>query len=104
MSLIILQLIVILLLPAAISYGKKYVRLIEWMGPIAVCFIVGIIAGNMPFITLNSTVMKQTAEISVCLAIPMLFFTCDFKRWLKHARSIFLRHIPFLLCGQRQDR
>lgn len=96
MSLIILQVIVILLLPAAILYGKKHVRLIDWMGPIAVCFILGIIAGNMPFITLNSAVMKQTAEISVCLAIPMLFFTCDFKRWLKHAKSIFLSF--FLAC------
>lgn len=96
MSLIILQLIGIILLPAAILYGKKSVRLIEWMGPIAVCFIVGIIAGNMPFIHLNSVVMKQAAEISVCLAIPMLFFTCDFKRWLKHARSIFLSF--FLAC------
>jgi uncharacterized membrane protein len=96
MSLIILQVIVVILLPAVILYGKKYVRLIEWMGPIAVCFILGIIAGNMPFINLNTAVMKQTAEISVCLAIPMLFFTCDFMRWLKHARSIFLSF--FLAC------
>ncbi|HOW24839.1 MAG TPA: DUF819 family protein [Bacteroidales bacterium] len=96
MTTIILQVIVILLLPGALLIGKKYIRPIEWMGTIAVCFLLGIIAGNMPFLTLNKPVMKQAAEISVCLAIPMLFFTCDFRRWLKHARSIFLSF--FLAC------
>lgn len=96
MTTIILQVIVILLLPGALLISKKYVRPIEWMGTIAVCFLLGIIAGNMPFLTLNKPVMTQAAEISVCLAIPMLFFTCDFRRWLKHARSIFLSF--FLAC------
>jgi len=50
----------------------------------------------MPFIPLNQKVMAQAAEICVCLAIPMLFFTCDFKRWLKHAKSIFISF--FLAC------
>lgn len=96
MTTIILQIIAILILPGVILYGKKYLHLIEWLGPIAVCFILGMIAGNLPFLSLNRKVMSQAAEISVCLAIPMLFFTCDFKRWLKHARSIFLSF--FLAC------
>lgn len=96
MTTIILQILVILILPGVILYGKKYVRLIEWLGSIAVCFLLGIIAGNMPFIPLNQKVMAQAAEICVCLAIPMLFFTCDFKRWLKHAKSIFISF--FLAC------
>jgi uncharacterized membrane protein len=96
MTTIILQIIVILTLPALILYSKKYVRLIDWLGSIAVCFLLGIIAGNMRFISLNQEVMTQTAEICVCLAIPMLFFTCDFRRWLKHAKSIFLSF--FLAC------
>lgn len=90
MATIIIQLLVILLLPALVLYLQKYVRFIRWIGPIVVCYVVGIIAGNLPFLSLNRPVMSQAAEVSICIAIPMLFFTCNFRKWLHHARNVFI--------------
>lgn len=90
MATTISQLFAILVLPALVLYLQKYARFIRWIGPIVVCYVVGIIAGNMPFLSLNRPVMSQAAEISICIAIPMLFFTCNFRKWLHHARNVFI--------------
>lgn len=86
----ILTIAVIILLPSAVLYYKERLKLIRWLSPIVTCYCIGIIAGNLPFIHLSKELLRNIAEISVCLATPMLLFSCDFMKWLKNSKSTFL--------------
>ncbi|HLN52643.1 MAG TPA: DUF819 family protein [Lentimicrobium sp.] len=99
----VITLALILLLPALILYLKKRVKIIEWISPIVVCYMIGIIAGNLNFLPLNSILLRNVAEVSVCLATPMLLFSCDFLKWVKNSRntiiSFFLGTIAVVICS-----
>jgi uncharacterized membrane protein len=87
---ILIHIVMLLLLPALIIYSAKKVRIIRWLSPIVVCYIIGIVAGNLPFVSLDRELLRTLAEVSVCLATPMLLFSCDFMKWLKNSRNTFL--------------
>ena len=80
----------ILMLPALILYLKDRWKIIQWLSPIVVCYIIGIIIGNLPFINLDKAILKTVAEIAVCLATPMLLFSCDFIKWIRNSRNTFI--------------
>jgi uncharacterized membrane protein len=86
----VLEISVILLLPALILYLKDRWRIIQWLSPIVVCYIIGIIVGNLPFIILDKAILKSVAEITVCLATPILLFSCDFIKWIRNARNTLI--------------
>lgn len=90
----IIALALIPLLPALILYLKERVKIIEWMSPIVVCYIIGIVAGNLPFLHFDTSLLRNVAEISVCIATPMLLFSCDFMKWIRNSRNTI---ISFLL-------
>ncbi|MCK4677785.1 MAG: DUF819 family protein [Bacteroidales bacterium] len=85
-----IQLIFILAFPGLIIYFSKHLKVIRWLSPIVVCYLIGILAGNLPFLSINRGLMTYAAEISVGLAIPVLLFSCNFKKWLRHSKSTFL--------------
>jgi uncharacterized membrane protein len=87
---ILITVILIILLPALVLYFKERVKFIRMLSPIVVCYSIGIIAGNLPFLHLNHTLLRNIAEVSVCLATPMLLFSCDFMKWLKNSRNTFI--------------
>ena len=86
----VIHILVLLLLPALVIRLARRVRVICWLSPIVVCYILGIIAGNLPFLSLDRELLRTVAEVSVCLATPMLLFSCDFMKWLKNSRNTFL--------------
>ena len=86
----ILTIAVIILLPSVVLYYKERLKLISWLSPIVTCYSIGIIAGNIPGIPVSRDLLRNIAEISVCLATPMLLFSCDFMKWLKSSKSTFL--------------
>ncbi len=85
-----ITLAIIIILPSFILYYKDRLKLISWLSPIVTCYSIGIIAGNIPGIPVNRELLRNVAEISVCLATPMLLFSCDFMKWLKNSKSTFL--------------
>jgi uncharacterized membrane protein len=87
---IIIQITALLFLPGLILYLKRRSKVIRWVGPIVVCYLAGILAGNLSFLELNNELMSKTAEISVCLAIPILLFSCDVGIWLHHSKNTFI--------------
>ena len=87
---IIIQITALLFLPGLILYLKRRSKVIRWVGPIVVCYLAGILAGNLSFLELNNELMSKTAEISVCLAIPILLFSCDVGKWLHHSKNTFI--------------
>jgi len=90
MLLALVQVIVILLLPGLILYVKKHSKIVRWLSPIVTCYLVGILAGNLSFLSLNRELLNRIAELSVCLAIPILLFSSDVIKWLHHSRNTFI--------------
>ncbi len=85
-----IHLILLLPAPSLILFLEKRVKVIRWLSPIVVCYILGIVAGNMPFVEADRTLLRFVAELSVCLATPMLLFSCDFLKWLRHSKKSFI--------------
>lgn len=86
----LLTIAVIILLPSVVLYYKERLKLISWLSPIVTCYCIGIIAGNIPGIPVSRDLLRNIAEISVCVATPVLLFSCDFMKWLKSSKSTFL--------------
>ena len=82
----ILLLIVLLLLPVLIIWLEKRTRIVRWLSPIVICYLIGIIAGNIPGLSLDKVILTNTTGISVFLAIPLLLFSANFSSMLKQVK------------------
>jgi len=86
----LLQLSFIFLFPALTIYLEKHYKIFKWLSPILLCYIVGIIFGNIPFITLDKKMLFLITEVSISLVIPLLLFSSNFIKWLKQAKKTLL--------------
>jgi uncharacterized membrane protein len=86
----LLQLIFILLFPALAIYLEKHYKVFKLLSPILLCYLVGIIFANIPFITLDKKMLSLITEISISLVIPLLLFSSNFIKWLKQAKKTIL--------------
>lgn len=84
------QLAFFLLVPAAALWLEKRVRVVAVMGPVALCYIVGIVVGNTPGIAVDSRLAMDLSTAAVALAIPLLLFSLDFLGWLRQAPQTLL--------------
>ncbi len=92
---VFLQLLLFILFPALALFATKRSRALDWLGPVVLCYMVGIIAGNLPFVSLNESLSTTITEITVPLAIPLLLFSTNFSSWIRLARPTI---ISFGLC------
>jgi uncharacterized membrane protein len=86
----LLQLSFIILFPALTIYLEKHYKAFKLFSPILLCYVVGIIIGNIPFITLDKKMLSLITEISISLVIPLLLFSSNFIKWLKQAKKTIL--------------
>jgi len=91
------QLLFILLIPFITLYAAKHIKFIKWISPIFICYAIGIIFGNLPFISVDKELMTTAAAVSVGIAIPALLFSCNFIKWLKHSKTTFLSYFLAIL-------
>lgn len=89
MNTYILLLTILLLLPAAVLWAERKSRIIRWISSIVFCYLIGIFIGNIPGLSLDQEFLKAVTGVSVFLAIPLLLFSANFLRFLKHARPAF---------------
>lgn len=92
---LLIQAILIILFPALAIYLARKFKLFEWIGPVVVCYIAGMLMANVPLDFIGdppSKVAKPGIDVieiiqlvSLSLSIPLLVFSLDFKRWLKTA-------------------
>ncbi len=86
----LITLIVFLLgFPFLVMWSEKRVRAVRWISPIVICYLVGILIGNIPGLMLNREVQETTSMISVVLAIPLLLFSANLPVLLKQVRPAF---------------
>jgi len=86
----ICQVLFAVALPGIAMYTTQRLRVQGWLSPVVICYGLGIVAGNIPSLELNTTVADYMTKLTVPLAIPMLLIITDLKRWLNYAGSALL--------------
>jgi len=77
-----------ILFPALIIWLSSKFKILQKIGLVLICYIVGMIIGNIGILPANFTqVQSLMQDISVALALPLLLFSLDVKRWLKISKS-----------------
>lgn len=84
-------------LPGLIMFAGRRFKFIEAIGPVILCYISGLVLGNIPGLNIPGLVSKNLAEITVPIAIPLLLFGTDLKSWLTQARSTVLSFVFILV-------
>lgn len=92
---IILLVLFMLSFPLLIILGESKIKIINWLSPIILCYAMGLLLANLPFIKINSEISTTISEVMVPLAIPLLLFSTNIIKWLKGAKSAVL---SFVLC------
>jgi len=83
---ILIQILAIFLIPYAITILQRKFKIIRILSPILLSYAVGILWGSIN-IPLNRELSMSISEISVPLAIPLILFSADFKKFLHSAKD-----------------
>lgn len=67
------------------------------LSPVLLCYITGIIVGNIKFFNIEKGVSLLIAEVSVSLAVLLILFSTDFVKWLALARKTILSFALLIL-------
>ncbi|MER2566579.1 MAG: DUF819 family protein [Myxococcaceae bacterium] len=79
-----------LLVPALAMWAAERVKLFKLLGPVVLCYAAGIIAANVPGVQVDQKVAMNLNEGSVALAIPLLLFSTELKKWLSLGWKLLL--------------
>jgi len=89
----IIELIFYFVTPFLIVKGIKRCKKLGFISPILLCYVVGILLGNQGLIPIDKQLAFSLSEITIPIAIPLILFSTDFKRWLKLAPKTILSFI-----------
>jgi len=74
--------------PIFIIYLEGKYKIIKKIGAVLVCYAIGLIVGNIAVLPQGSQVYQNMlTTISIPLALPLILFSMDFKKWLRGAGS-----------------
>lgn len=90
----IFAVVVLIAFPSLSMFLAKKSRIFEWLGPVVICYLFGIILGNLPLWRVSPSLLKNITEVTILLAIPLLLFSVDFIKWMRLAKKTV---ISFLL-------
>lgn len=85
-----IQAVACLLVPALAMWAAERVKLFKLLGPVVLCYAAGIIAANIPGVHVDQKVAMNLNEGSVALAIPLLLFSTELKKWLSLGWKLLL--------------
>jgi len=72
--------------PFLVLWAEKKVRFVRWVSPIIICYLMGMVIGNLPWISLDQEVLGYSTMTSVILAIPLLLFSAHLPNLLKQVK------------------
>lgn len=75
--------------PAVAIYGARRSKILDFLSPVVLCYLFGILLGNIGVVPPDSAASDFADVVTsamVVLAIPLLLFGTDFRRWLRIAR------------------
>ena len=91
----IIQAVIILFFPALSLWIQQQKLVPRWLSPVVMCYALGILIRNLGIFPLDDPLSTTVTEVSILLALPLLLFSTNLRRWLKEARYSLL---AFGLC------
>ncbi|MRR18244.1 MAG: DUF819 family protein [Deltaproteobacteria bacterium] len=80
-----------LLFPVAAIYLAARYAVLNKLGAVVICYIAGLLAGNTGLIPAGLTaVQNPLLLVAICLALPLMFFSIDVRRWRRLAGKSLL--------------
>lgn len=86
----IIQVVIMLAFPIIVIEIVKRNKLAGMIGPVILCYAVGLIVGNLPNSPVNTQLSQEVSEGCVPLAISLMLLSTRFVAWLKYARQTAL--------------
>jgi len=83
-----LQIALYLFIPIALEFAAKKYSVIHKIGVVTLCYVLGLVLANLPFLTINKDIANYFIEGTVTLAIPMLLFKTDLSLIRSAGRNI----------------
>ncbi len=87
---IAITLITVLVLPFGLVWAEKKSKTIAVIGPVLICYGIGLLLGNIGITWPKSFIENQISSVAVPLAIPLLMFGSNPKMWKKLAPKALL--------------
>lgn len=80
-----------LLFPVMAIYLARKNSICSKLGAVVICYIAGIMIGNIGVLPANlAPVQNPLMLIAICLALPLMFFSIDVRRWSRLAGKSLL--------------
>ena len=84
----IVLIVCFVLAPALIIFLEGRFKLVKKIGAVLICYALGLVVGNMAVLPQGSeTYQNMLTTVSIPLALPLILFSMDVKKWLKNAGS-----------------
>ncbi|MCB9186106.1 MAG: DUF819 family protein [Flavobacteriales bacterium] len=83
----IIQVLIMLSFPILVLEVVKRNKLAGMVGPVILCYAVGLIVGNLPDSPVNVELSQTVAEAMVPLAISLMLLSTRFMAWVKYAKQ-----------------
>lgn len=78
----ILLAILFVVAPAGVMWLCERIKVVRQVGPVMFCYLIGIVIGNSNILPeAFKPIQNILCELTVPLAIPMMLFSCDFKKF-----------------------
>ncbi len=95
-NLLIFEIIIIFLLPLFFKYMAAKIKFLKTLGPIILCYGAGILIGNIG-VPWDQNLSMSISEVAVPLAIPLILFSTDLKKWFKLAKKTMLSFVLVII-------
>lgn len=84
----ILLALLFILVPAPIIWLSNRVKIVEKIGVVIICYALGMLVGNLGVLPESfSAIQSAIQDISICLALPLILFSIDVRKWTKIAKK-----------------
>ena len=83
----IIQVLIMLAFPIIVIEIVKRNKLAGMVGPVILCYAVGLIVGNIPDSPVDTKLSQTVSEAMVPLAISLMLLSTRFMAWLKYAKQ-----------------
>lgn len=83
--------ILFVITPILVIYLEGKYAILKKIGAVLICYGLGLIVGNMGVLPAGAEKYQNLiTEITIPLALPLILFSMDVKKWLKMAKSTFI--------------
>jgi uncharacterized membrane protein len=83
------------LMPMGMLWLARRIAWIRKVGPVILCYALGMAYGNQPFLPVNLDLAMKVCTATVMLSIPLMLYSLDFTAWFRLAGKTIL---SFSIC------